>query len=429
MSEEKKSTSASRSKKAQERSVIVENEENKRELKIEVSKYKSVLDVLGDINKTWRVLMAIFFLGVILFTGIAVVASTIKRLYPYSDITTNGLGATTIKSEKKEVSYWLYNTSQLWANSGINVSEGDVLTIQSSGQYHTAIHHLYDSAQKNTQMNDSWVGSEGGVDTPGNLSPGSYYRRKYRMFPNIPTGTLVMQVVNNKAYDTSRDDNANPENFYFVGKGRQNITINHSGTLYFSLNDIVLNEMTIVGLLIDCLSDYNSICEDIDNEALLLNKKEAKVTAAEISKKYHNKQVSEYLGEKNKAKRDELFSDFVKIFEIRLKTSEKGSRAMSKYKLGVTELFANNVNGNSFDSKYVIKDSHDKCYFDYNKLKNDRYLSAVIDDNNLTVINSIQAVESVRICEMEYYLKNDYRTAWFDDNIGSFLIVIEKKTK
>ena len=102
---------------------------------------------------------------------------------------------------------------------------------------------------------------------------------------------------------------------------------------------------------------------------------------------------------------------------------------MSKYKLGVTELFANNVNINSFDSKYVIKDSHDKCYFNFNKLKNERYLSAVIDDNNVTVINSIQAVESVRICEMEYYLKNDYRTAWFDDNIGSFLIVIEKKTK
>ncbi len=28
--------------------------------------------------------------------------------------------------------------------------------------------------------------------------------------------------------------------------------------------------------------------------------------------------------------------------------------------------------------------------------------------------------------EMDYYLENNYYQAWFDDNVGSFLIVVEK---
>lgn len=469
------------------------NNDNK--VLIEVSKYKSILKLLDDPKKTWRVLIAIFFIGVVLFTGIAVVASAIKKVYPYSDITTNALGATTIKSEKKEVSYWLYNTSQLWANSGISVNEGDVLTIRSSGQFYTAIHHLFDSAEKNLVLKDRWVGSGGEEDSPSNMSEGSFYRRKFRMFPNLPTGTLVMQVAHNNPYDTPREEGANPEDFYFIGKERQNIYIKNPGTVYFSLNDIVLNKRTILELLLDCLKDTDAITEElltfyqdnpISKEKLYHRVEKVK----EIGEYYQGKELNDFIADADAchAKVDAMFTDFATIFGDKILVTKKGGRAMGKYKLGVTELVANSIAGNRLDFLYILKDTllnkivlysgdtvtrHEyiggqytiqsksiikteageeiksdisvdnpiliskhpklvlKKYFDVDKLKRDRYKSLVTKKEYHILLNGVEKVisDTVRVCEMEYYLKNDYKTAWFDDNIGSFLIVIEKDSK
>ncbi|MBO4660358.1 MAG: hypothetical protein J5610_02740 [Prevotella sp.] len=49
-----------------------------------------------------------------------------------------------MKSEDKEVIYWLLNTADVWANSGIHVEKGDELTIRASGLSHAGIHHLVD---------------------------------------------------------------------------------------------------------------------------------------------------------------------------------------------------------------------------------------------------------------------------------------------
>ena len=31
--------------------------------------------------------------------------------------------------------------------------------------------------------------------------------------------------------------------------------------------------------------------------------------------------------------------------------------------------------------------------------------------------------------EMDYYYENSYKQAWYDDNVGSFLIVVEKDNR
>ena len=216
---------------------------------VRLNKYKSLVDALGNRRITMRALLTLFLLGVLLFTGITFIALAIKSLYPYSDITTNALGATTIKSERNEVSYWLFNTAILWADSGIQVKEGDIITIRASGKSNTAIHHLVKAAEDNTQIADKWVGSEGeslASFTDSKNRDRDEARRKYRIIPNRESGALIMQVVDNeKPFDTPRDDKANDQNFYFIGKERQNIYINHPGTLYFAVNDIVLNMDTI----------------------------------------------------------------------------------------------------------------------------------------------------------------------------------------
>ena len=194
---------------------------------IELYKYKTLIDALGDRHKVRRVVITIFVLGILLFAGISAITVAIKRLYPYSDITTNGLGATTIKSEKNEVSYWLFNTATFWANSGIHVDEGDIITIRASGKSHTAIHHLIDDARTNKKGKYSnWVGSEGEIDERANER--DQIRRKYRIFPDLPAEALLMQVAKNDEHvDTPQD--GDPQNFYFIGKERQHIYINNNG--------------------------------------------------------------------------------------------------------------------------------------------------------------------------------------------------------
>ena len=410
------------------------SDENK--VTIEVSKYKSILEVLGDRNKTLRVLVTVFFLGVILFIGIAVVASAIKKLYPYSDITTNALGATTIKSENKEVSYWLYNTAQLWANSGITVKEGDVLTIRSSGKFFTAIHHLYDGTKYNKKLTDNWVGSEGEEDISASKSIGANERRKFRMFPNLPTGTLVMQVVDKLPFDSSREDDANPDNFYFIGKERQNIYIKNPGIIYFSLNDIVLNERTIIGLMLDCLKDKESMFLDIEEDfkQKLSKEKDSVIHRVNsICEKYEKMDLREFLEDAPDCidRVDSLFIHFSDIFSEKIRKAPKGSRTMSKYKLGITELIASGVD-KTRDESYVSKDTtNNNKYFDFKKLKS-KYKTAVPMGplaESIKPGEDIEFADTVRVCEMEYYYRNNYKTAWFDDNIGSFLIVIEKESK
>ena len=351
---------------------IIENasmrQENEREIKVEVSKYSALDSILGSNKKTVRVLGLLFFTAVFLFFVIFVITISLKKIYSYSDITTNALGATTITSEKSEVSYWLYNTSQLWANSGISVKKGDIITVRSSGKFMTAIHHLYDDSKENTKPNDAWVGTEGEKDNPDPESS-TYLRRRFRIFPNLPTGALVMQVVDNESYDSQYDveEDSQKQNFYLIGKERENIKIAQNGTLYFALNDIVLNERTIKGML------QTELQEELEKSGL----KEPSV--------------------------DALFAEFNKKFGSSIRGTNPIERKLGRLKTGVTTI--------------KVKDSKNKLNIDPTKVKDaveTQYKTAVLEGN------------TVKMSELEYYYRMRYKTAWYDDNLGSFLIVVEK---
>ena len=346
---------------------------------IELYKYKTLIDALEDPKKVSRVIITVFLLGVLLFAGITVITVAIKRLYPYSDITTNGLGATTIKNEKKEVSYWLFNTATLWANSGIDVKKGDIITIRASGKSHTAIHHLHEAALDNTKKTNDWVGSEGEFDSE-EKDPATYARRRFRIFPDMPSGALLMQIVTNEAQtppDYPKDGEQN--NFFFIGKERQNIYINNNGRLHFAVNDIILDRSTIINMMWENIRQKHTsgdiktrkLVDDFfkDNkkmEKVLDVKKQLNLTAAEFDKK-----KNDFVGVKTL---------FEKVFEEEIHNDDK----IGVMRLGLTHVKTN-----------------DTC--------------------------------EVPMCELSYYYGNNNedqdkkcKTVWFDDNIGSFLIVVEK---
>lgn len=221
------------------------------------------MDALDNDAKMWRIVLTIFLCGVLLFTGITVIVISIKSFYPYSDISTNALGVTTLKNEKKEISYWLFNTSELWAKSGIKVKKGQTITVRASGKKHTAVHHLYVDADSNaSRLREPWVGTKGFATNEYSREARDTYRAKYRIFPEENQDALLMQIVKNgkkvnrptlalpdKEGKFSIEDSKNI--FWFIGEEQENIYIEEDGELYFAINDIVADDLTICMMMLE----------------------------------------------------------------------------------------------------------------------------------------------------------------------------------
>jgi hypothetical protein len=257
----------------------LDNHEQQNTLKVEIISNKSLFDILGETRRVWKIVLVLFILVFTIFVALAFVTIAIKRIYPYNDIKINALGAMTMQNEDKEVIYWLFNTADLWANSGIKVKKGDILTIRASGRSHTAIHHLVNDAQENKVLDDKWVSTDGEGKLEGDRDK---LRAQYRIFKNKAQDALLMQVIPEQEpyflkinpkegdrrdriakdsylifeyIDTTGFDKAEQnylrdklqkrENFYFIGKEREDLLIHNDGILHFAVNAIVLTDSVI----------------------------------------------------------------------------------------------------------------------------------------------------------------------------------------
>lgn len=307
--------------------------EHPQRIRIEVTRYKSLLDAMGDWIKVFRVIVTISVTGLLLFAGIMLVILSVKRIYPYSDITTNALGATTIKNEKNEVSYWLLNTAELWSNSGIKVKRGQTIHVIASGKKHTAIHHLVEDANLNSNiLRDPWVGTEGSNDRPDDRDEA---RRQYRIFPYANQDALLMQIV---PIGKDPEDRPIEESSVavLIGKERE-VHIEKDGVLYFTINDIVLDDMTIARMM----CDMTGAKKDLDNVVTELNKR----------------------------RKDISYKDFLELFGTAPQIFKPGENGFGKFAFGKNK-----------------------------------------GSDNI---------------ELFGYYKNEYKTPWFEDNVGSFLIIVE----
>jgi len=89
--------------------MVTENNTNnqKQEVEVIIKRHKQLFDLLRHPNELWKVLLSLFLIIVIVFIGLAIVVISIKRYYPYNVIETNLQGASIMKSEDKDVIYWL----------------------------------------------------------------------------------------------------------------------------------------------------------------------------------------------------------------------------------------------------------------------------------------------------------------------------------
>lgn len=341
------------------------NSQEKPKVEVLIVRHKELFEMLKNPHAMWRVLLSLFCIIVIFFIGLAFVVLAVKKFYPYNSIQTNIYGATIMKNEDKEVIYWLFNTAELWANSGISVKKGDILTIRASGASNTAIHHLVDNSRSNTVNRDKWVDTDGQRKTNNR----DMLRANFRINKNQDEGKLLMQIIPYSNQKTGPKWLASTDNPYLkgdsksiivVGKERQNIRIPCDGVLHFAVNDIVLTDDVLDSLFVE---DFENLKNEIksENGKISLSKEEA-----------------------------------LKAF----KTGDKNK--LEKIEQNI--LNENKVLWSSIKKNYKEHGFNFGIYADKN------------DKDSVVLIN-----------ELLYYKENKFVDAWFVDNIGSFLIVIERQ--
>lgn len=396
-----------------------EKELDKNKMEIEISRYKNLVDALGKPVFVARMVLLSMVIVALLVVGIFAIVGSLKVLYPYKSINSNAYGATIIQDEDTEIIYWLFSTADLWANSGIEVKEGDVISIRTSGAFNTAIHHLVADANNNTKLRDPWILSKGGDplrDSP--LYKRDSARNKYCIAPNLPMNTILMQVVPNDIA-TNKDDlnwrtdstrgcfvDGHPDtaynkilfkesglkalalkpDIYEIGMSKENIRIRTNGTLHFAVNDIALTKRMINAMLKDDeVSCEESFFHTTDKFDSLFTKKGLKVLMEEANMRGDSIGLEKWNRQK--------------FIEMKLIDSD----------------------GHPIAEYWDVETRQYKSL-----LKGKKILDASIwDTSYLAQKGIIRNVTSRN--ELKYYRDEEFVDAWFVDNIGSFMIVIERK--
>lgn len=398
-------------------------DENSRTVTIEIVRHKRLFEILENPRAMWKVIASLFVIVGVFFIGLALVVLVVKSFYPYNVIKTNPYGATIIKNEDKEVIYWLFNTAELWANSGIEVKKNDRITIRASGAANTAIHYLVDGASDDFQPKFSWVGTEGIERKTGH----SAFRGKFRLVPDAPFGKLLMQIIpvskqkdsgkwiKESTYIDGTDEKGEQNHIFTIGKERIELVIPCDGVLHFAVNDVVMSDKNIKDMYLKSLRLFqDSIEEDckkelqsyIDYFNKIFNKKDDKDSISLKDSIIKNDNVIEFL---KKYKGGILSIEYINLKDL----IDRIKDCFKKYKDGILS-----IENNPDDKEKNIKR---KGLID--SLKNLGYGFGVYYQKDDSVHNGYPFVN-----ELIYYYDKKYRDPWYMDNVGSFLIVIERKT-
>lgn len=247
--------------------------EERPKIEIEINKYKRLVDILNNPKMLAKAIVVLAVIIVLVFVGVSAIALVIKKFYPYKAVETNKYGATVIKNEDTEITYWLFNSADLWANSGIEVKKDQVITIRTSGAFHSAIHHLVHDADSNIQR-DKWLSPTGGVQS---LNKQDSARARFRIATEYDFNTVIMQVIPSRLVEKGHDwfkKYVNDDDYldyidggvtasskakiYKIGDGYENIVIQEDGVLCFACNDIALTPRVIDTMLHDAnFADLN----------------------------------------------------------------------------------------------------------------------------------------------------------------------------
>ena len=210
----------------------------------------------------------IIFIATFIFAVIALVLGIhflIKEVVlPDNDCRVNHYGVVTFDQGcLEEHHFFLLNAATFWTNTGIAISKGDKVYITASGSMYSDIDEMVEAAENNKALlypRSDFYKKYDRMDPDAGCCIYGRYRDDIDEKDNKPVfGSLLYQICDEvrgpKPYNDERDPKAVRQiNFAKNNKSifkdkRYCFRADRSGILYFSFNDILLDENTIETIL------------------------------------------------------------------------------------------------------------------------------------------------------------------------------------
>ena len=175
-----------------------------------------------------------------------------------NELSVNSSGAfTPKKSIGREYGIYLFNTSELWANSGIRINQGDRVRISISGAFHSSYADLLKDADLNAINSNRWMGQAfrvasdkiGGSDNRLLLSlidtnktikdQACFYNHYYSGKDKVDArlGDVLFEIVPEYVSEDPLDGNEHMR-VWSQENGKKFFKSTESGYLRFAVNDI-----------------------------------------------------------------------------------------------------------------------------------------------------------------------------------------------
>ncbi|KAA6329955.1 hypothetical protein EZS27_021280 [termite gut metagenome] len=201
-------------------------------IKIDDSNLLSVLIEPNNTNKLSHFLLLLVTLVIcIVFIFSSFVFFINDVLFYKETPKINSVGAIILeRSCSRQSVLFLYNSADLWANTGIQLQKGDKIKISVSGGFHSDIQGLINSVQFNDRLKYKWFSFYTTKKDTANRKDYLYNK------PDAFFGSILYQIAGEMGSEMK-----NKENIAQI-KCNKAIKIPNNGTLYLSVNDIFWTE-------------------------------------------------------------------------------------------------------------------------------------------------------------------------------------------
>lgn len=219
-----------------------------RHLEIRQDNPISALFRKGAIRPLFNLLFLLLCLcgGIVLTLNLAIFLVRDVVLFRH-ELTVNRSGAIIpTKSCDTEQALFLFNTSDLWADTGIQVYRGDRIKISASGAFYSSIRDIEEAARTNQRPEyKTWIGSAHRKQQDGKPPmPDSNAIKK-----DTYIGAILFQIqpdAQTCVSDWYRDSLRTGEIYELTHEfGKKFHPVARTGNLHFAINDIYLNDKII----------------------------------------------------------------------------------------------------------------------------------------------------------------------------------------
>lgn len=288
-----------------------------------------------------------------------------------------------------------------------------MVTIHASGTFNTAIHHVVDAAKNNKSMEDEWIDADGIDPRYAYINkPADALSLKYLEMRDENLGCLIMGI---------QTDSRNPDSITCreaVGRERSDIIITEEGELRFCVNEVWLSKKNLDSLQ----GDYKKYIKDLDPNLhdevdALLDRFKNNIDSLYKTTSYLDTVREYYEGYKKSI--NDLNSSLCKhkknidreVFSL-IKHHKKNKK---------TDEFLEKVGTIlSTPESSKPKDALAALFEKYKDTLNKKVGSR-------RVLNRIFELESYKYKGRPKGKSKDktYMSPWYDDNYGSFLVIVE----